>query len=915
MLAKNFSRAAEASAADAEAIRFGRRLVGIFLWLAAGLALAAYGYLAHRQVEARAQAHREVSAIADLKLKQIINWQEERRSDARFFSRARFVAQDLRRLLDEPDSEAARSALAHWLDLLKGGDRYSAVIVFDSRLGRLLAPPGSAAPLAAPARKVLEEALHSRSVTFGDLRRDDANGAVYLDIAFPVFEGADIAGGSPLGAVLLQLDARQFLFPLIQSWPAPSKTAETLLVRREGDDVLFLNDLRHSAGTALTLRKPLASAELPAAKILRGDTNVLEGVDYRGQPVVAAGRLVPGTPWAMVAKVDREEVYAPLRQQTFAALEVLGSLLLAAALLVGLLWRHHSARFLERELAERKTHERALARMNRLYAALSQVNGVVVRSGSRDELLRAICRVLVESGGFQMAWAGWVDPATNQVVPLAHWGDETGYLGGIRVYADERPEGHGPIGTAIRKGRACVWKDLLVNPNFAPWREAAGRAGWRSLAAFPIREEGQVRGALAVYSGQADFFGVEEQALLEEAAGDVSFGLDTMFNNERRKQAEVQLQLQAAALHSAANAIVITDRQGVIQWVNVAFERLTGHSAAEAVGQTPRLLKSGCQPPGFFKTMWETILAGHVWHGELVNKRKNGSLYFEEMTVTPVLDGRGEIAHFIAIKLDVSERKRAEDDLREAKNQLARYNAELEQKVQDRTAQLVEANSNLKTFTYTAAHDLRAPLRSMKSFSNIVLEDFGPALGAEGRSMLERVTTSADHMGQLLDDLLEYSRMSQADLKLEPVSLEKAAGESLQLLDGDIRSKNAVVTVTKPLPDVMGHAATVVLLVNNLVSNALKFIAPGVPPQIRIWAESSAGYVRLSVQDNGIGIDREHLEQIFGAFQRLHGRQAYPGTGLGLAIVRKGAERMGGRTGVESTVGKGSRFWIDLRPS
>ena len=776
--------------ADAEARRVGRMLAGTFLLMAAALVVAGYLYVSRQQAEARATAHRELSTIADLKLSQITNWREERLSDARFFSRARFVAQDVRRLVDEPDSEAARAAVLQWMDLLKGGARYAAVMVFDPRFERRLSLPASAAQPAASTRKLLAQAVQSRKVVFGDLHRDTTNGPVYLDMAFPVFEGADVKAGAPLAAVLLQLDARQFLFPLVQTWPEPSATAETLLVRREGDEVLFLNDLRHRPRTALTLRIPLSSSELPAAEVLRGDTSVLSGVDYRGVPVVAAGRPVPGTDWAMVAKIDREEVYAPLRKQTFAALAVLASLLVAAALLVALLWRQRTAQFLERELAERKAHEQEMERMNRLYAALSQVNQAVVRAGSRKELLQQICRALVDFGGFQMAWIGLVDPATKRVFPVAQCRDD-GYLQRIEVYADDRPEGRGPVGTSIREGRRCVCNDLFGDPKMNPWRAAAKLSGWNSLAAFPIREQNSICGSLAVYSSQRDFFGPQEQGLLEEVAGDVSFGLDTLLSNERRKQAE--------------------------------------------------------------------------------------------------------------------------EALRQARDELARANAALEQKVEQRTAQLAEVNSNLQNFAYAAAHDLRAPLRSITSFSSLVLEDCGAGMGAEERSMLERVVAAAKQMAGLLDDLLEYSRIGQADLKLEPVSLQKAVGEALKLLDGDIRAKKAVVTAAEPLPEVIGHSATVLLLINNLLSNALKFMPPGVQPQVRIWADRAMDRVRLWVQDNGIGIAPEHLEKIFAPFQRLHGKGAYAGTGLGLAIVSKGAERMGGHAGVESELGKGSRFWVEFK--
>jgi signal transduction histidine kinase len=772
-----------------EARRSSWSLALVCLLLAMALGAGGYFYLSRRQMEARADAHRELSTIAGLKLGQLKNWREERLSDARFFSHALFVAQDVQRFLAEPGSQPAQSALLHWLSLLKAGDRYCAVMVLDGRLTPRLALPASAAAPGPATRQVLGQVARNHDIVFGDLYRDQAGGPVYLDIAFPVFEGADAKQGALLATVLLKLDARQFLFPLLQTWPTPSETAETLLVRRDGDSVLFLNDLRHRPGAALTLRLPLNLPNLPAAKIARGDQRVLEGVDYRGVPVVAVGRPVPGTSWSMVAKIDREEVYAPLRQQTLAVLTVLGALLLAGALLVGFFWRQRTALFLERELAGRKAHEHEMERISRLYVALSQVNQAVVRANSRDELLRLICGAFVQSGGFLMAWVGWVDPVTKRVAPVAQQGDN-GYLQRISVYADDRPQGRGPVGTSIREGRCCASNDIQGDPKMLPWHEAATQAGWHSLAAFPIREEGRICGALAVYAGENDFFGDQEQALVQEAADDVSFGLDTLLNQERRRQAEEALQ--------------------------------------------------------------------------------------------------------------------------KARDTLASANVDLEQQVQQRTAQLLEANSNLQTFTYSAAHDMRSPLRAISSFTEIVLQEHGGELKPDARSMLERVRGSANQMAELLNDLLDYSRMSQAELKLEALNLQNIVADALRLLDPEIRARDAVVTQAGPFPDVIGHAATLLVLINNLVSNALKFMQPGAKPEVRLSAEKSGHYIRLVVQDNGIGIAPEQLQKLFTPFQRLHSRQAYPGTGLGLAIVRKAAERMGGRVGVESEPGKGSRFWVEL---
>jgi signal transduction histidine kinase len=171
-------------------------------------------------------------------------------------------------------------------------------------------------------------------------------------------------------------------------------------------------------------------------------------------------------------------------------------------------------------------------------------------------------------------------------------------------------------------------------------------------------------------------------------------------------------------------------------------------------------------------------------------------------------------------------------------------------------------------------------------------------------------------MDRLVQDLLAYSRLSRADLRLRPVSLALAVAEALRGLSAEVKERRARLQVREPLPEVVGHEVTLVQVVGNLISNALKFVAPDVRPRVRIWAEpaagAGAGWVRLWVADNGIGIAPQHRERIFGVLERLHGAEAYPGTGIGLAIVRRGVHRLGGRVGVESTPGRGSRFWLEL---
>jgi len=215
-----------------------------------------------------------------------------------------------------------------------------------------------------------------------------------------------------------------------------------------------------------------------------------------------------------------------------------------------------------RDITDQKARERELQRLTRLYAALSQVNQAIVWSRSRGELLSKVCRALVDDGGFLMAWIGWHDPATEQLVPVAHCGDDSGYTACIRVFADDRAEGRGVTGMAFREGRTCVSNDLAGDPATLPWREEQEPRGLRSSAALPIRLGGEVCATLTVYSGETHFFREREITLLEEVAGDLSFGLDNEVREQERREAEVRIRYlsRVHAMLSGINALIVRVR-------------------------------------------------------------------------------------------------------------------------------------------------------------------------------------------------------------------------------------------------------------------------------------------------------------------------------------------------------------------
>jgi len=236
----------------------------------------------------------------------------------------------------------------------------------------------------------------------------------------------------------------------------------------------------------------------------------------------------------------------------------------------------------------------------------------------------------------------------------------------------------------------------------------------------------------------------------------------------------------------------------------------------------------------------------------------------------------------------------------------------LERRVESRTRELEDRNEELESFAYSISHDLRAPLRAMDGFSQILLEDYGERLDPTGRQYAERIQAAARRMDLLIRDLLAYSRMTRAEIRVAPVPLDHVIRNAVAQVEDDARDRGARIRVDDGLPSVLAHEPTLTQVVMNLVSNGLKFVPAERAPELRVRTEPRDGMVRIWIIDNGIGIAPEYHDRIFRVFERLHRQDEFPGTGIGLAIVRKGMERMGGAVGLDSEPGRGSSFWLEL---
>jgi PAS domain S-box-containing protein len=369
-----------------------------------------------------------------------------------------------------------------------------------------------------------------------------------------------------------------------------------------------------------------------------------------------------------------------------------------------------------------------------------------------------------------------------------------------------------------------------------------------------------------------------------------------------RRQAEALLRLQGAVLNAAANAIVITDRDGVITWVNPACTRLTGYTAEEVVGQNPRLFKSGGHDLTFYQNLWATIRAGQVWHGEVTNRRKDGGLYVLEQTITPLLDGRGTITHFIAIQHDITERKRAEDALRVKDEELRMMSQQLWHATKLATMGELAAS---------VAHELNNPLATVSLRAEALLAQTPPR--APMRHALEVISQETDRMGKLVADLLQFSRRSGQ--QRSTVDVRDEVDKTLELIQYHLRRRNVNVvrTFAPDVPVVLADRQQLRQVLLNLFINASDAMPQGGALTIHIATGALNGgetAVVTEVADTGDGIPAEVLPRIWEPFYTT--KPEGKGTGLGLAICRRIVEDHRGTITITSVVGQGTAVRVAL---
>jgi len=833
-----------------------------FLILATTLAVAVVIGVSHAYSSQREKEVARLQTIADSKTRMLTEWLSDRERDSQFLKSNPLLQEELQGWHAGLDEGSVRRATV-CLKQFAGSYGYEAIQLVDEK-GQPVLSVG----------QDHHQAMRTGDFSPGQVQEDgknflvgpyrDADDHLYMDF---VFRFPEIPGRPPLFAVM-HTHPLSSPFEDLRHWPVPGKSGETLVFRRDGDQVLYLNNPRHSRNMAARLRIPLTNPDTLAARILSGKVKMgsaMEGDDYRGIRTIAVSRIVPGTNWILLSKVDQSELYAPVHREAFwIALTGLG-ILLAGFFAAYQFGQRQQFIFAGREQKIREEglkHERDL---NQRYLDTVQTMMVALdKTGNITMINQAGCNLL----GY----------------------DETELLG--RNWFDmclPQPLGRDVIYPMFRRiiSEGQMDEEYYENP-------VIDREGKQHLIAwhntFLLDDNGGIAGTLS--SGE-----------------DIT---------EKERQRE-QVRKFSMVVEQSPNTILITDLDGRIEYVNEAFTRETGYTREEAIGMKAHALGTELTPADTFDELLEALQAGKAWEGEFINRHKDDGIYVHRAHVSPIREPDGRITHYLSIQEDITEKKRNVEELEH-------YRQHLEELVIERTSALAAAkdaaevaNRAKSAFLANMSHEIRTPMNAILGLAHLLQRDEQDAGQIDKLSKLDE---AARHLLAIINDILDISKIEAGKFRLEHIELDvdQLLRNICSLTAERLHAKGLelVVDMAPALSEKFaGDPTRLSQLLLNYVSNAIKFTDRGsIVIRARVEDQTSEDVlVVFEVEDTGIGISRQNQSRLFQAFEQADSSttRQYGGTGLGLAINRRLAEMMGGQVGVSSEPGKGSTFWFSAR--
>ncbi len=800
----------------------------------------------------RTEISEQLSAISELKVNQMTLWRNERIGDGRLFYKNFAFSASVKRYIQSNNDRDAKKSILTWMEQIQNAYSYNMILLLDPQLNSILQYPEIEGQIRVVADQKERDSVLSGSIVFQDFYRNDKDQKVYLKLLVPILE--EHFPNRVIAVLMLRISPERYLIPIVKQWPIPSKTSETLIIRKDSNCITFLNDIKFYNNSLLNLTIPLTKKDVLAVKAATGYSGYVEGIDYRGQEVCGYVRSVPNSPWFIVAKTDKEEAFESLNEKLWQIIIFSIALFFCGGAGIGFLYRYQQYLFYKGQMQLMENVKSSEMRYRRLFEAAQ--DGILILDAETGRVVD-VNPFLIELLGLTK------EVFLNRKV----W--ELGFL-----------------------------KDAIANEdNFKE-----------------LKEKGYVRYedmAMEAHNGErhevefvSNVYVVDGKNVIQCNIRDIS---SRVHAEMERKKAEETLKVNEALLDSIINnstsLIYVVDTEGRFLLVNKTLELLFSKSREKLVGQT----REGVMPKEAAEEHWkndvEVMKSGKVKIIDEHNPEHDGMHTY--LTIKyPLFNSEGEVYAIGGMSTDITERKRAQDGIK-------KLNAELETRVLERTSELDLANKELTAFSYSVSHDLRAPLRAIDGFSLALLEDYAPELDDQGKDKLQRIRAATQRMGRLIDDLLSLSRVSQLDLKRKSLNLSSVAQEIANELQKSDPSRDVEFSIS-PDVTVNGDKELLNIALANLMQNAFKFTSRHAKAQIEFGVTAQNGTRTYFVRDDGAGFDMRFAAKMFGAFQRMHSSVDFSGTGIGLATVRRIVSRHGGKIWAESEVEKGATFYFTL---
>ncbi len=839
-----------------------RLVVLVYVALAVGIIAAALLYHVDYAREFRAKVEQQLASIAALKVSDLEQYRKERIRDAEALLGNLVFSEAVQRFLEQPTDETARGKLQTWLTKYPDQFDYVAITLLDATGAVRMAIPQSASNGDSDA-KLVAEVLARRAVVFRDFYRSLKDGRIYCSLLVPVFD--ETSSLRPLGVVILQIDPHTHLYPVLGRWPAPTRSAETLLVRRDGNDALFLNELRYRKNTALNLRVPLVGTNTAAVMAILGRQGSVRAVNYRGKSIFAHLEPVPNSPWFLVARMDQGEVLEPLSVRLWQLVGFVAALLFGAGGGLGFIWRQRATRHY-REQAERS-------------AALQAV------TSHQEVLLSTLPDIILKvdnDGTYTWANQAGVEFFGEDVIGRTATFDFADKLMTYRT-GQSPSEGSSPVIYTEGWQQRHDGESRLLACHRAQLKQSDGTVLGALFSARDVTQQRKTEQELAVRTGIAN----------------------VLLSSPDENMYEAVLQTVLDVMRSPFGIFGYLDESNEV--VIAASRDGMDHepSSAEASGKLQ--LSSASE-----HSIWPQAIREKrsMCVNQSASLSHGGKLTHERQVCVPIVFHDEVVGLFQVADRDTEYTK----DDQHLLDTIAKYvapvlHARLQR--QRREEELRQLNGEMMRFTYTASHDLKSPLVTVTTFLGYLEKDIKQQATDAIAKDFEFIHNATVKMSLRLDEVLALSRAGRQTNPSVEVPLQAVVNEALQLTAGRLAQRRVAVEVTNEPVLLFGDRPGLVEIFQNLIDNAAKLMGAQPAPLVQVGAEYTREGPVLFVRDNGMGIDPRHKGKLFGLFEKLDPHSE--GTGMGLALVQRIVQVHGGAIWVESEgLGLGTTFRFTL---